>query len=195
MSLKRRNPVDQLVDETYAHCVRERPARDAETVYRWQKDEISHLRERFEVLPLMPELRQLALEAVDHWRERESRLLETLKTTKEEFLSTFRAIREDVLKGGSQSLRAAYALYPKTRGVCRNMDWVNLFSWILPQADPDRAAIYGEVGRIVTACLYIEILSKLQPFQAEEESITKDRDLMRIEARWQLAERLASLNS
>ena len=36
------------------------------------------------------------------------------------------------------------------------MDWVNLFSWVLPNADRERAEAHRMVGRMVVALFYFD---------------------------------------
>jgi hypothetical protein len=59
------------------------------------------------------------------------------------------------------------------------MDWVNLFSWVLPNADRERAEAHRVVGRMVVALFYVELLSK---HGADDQSLP----LRQIEARWRL---------
>ena len=66
----------------------------------------------------------------------------------------------------------------------KNMDWVNLFSWILPLADKEGRESHIAIGRIVTAIFYTELLAHFDgsPFSAQA--------LERIEARWQVVNEL-----
>jgi len=61
-----------------------------------------------------------------------------------------------------------------------NMDWVSTFGWILPRADAANAERHREVGRMVTALFYSELMYKYlgQP---------DNKAMKRVEARWRLA--------
>ena len=65
--------------------------------------------------------------------------------------------------------------------VVKNMEWVNLFSWILPAANPDIADKLSITGRMVTAIFYIEKLWK--NLDARQEN------LKNIEVCWKLVNR------
>lgn len=99
--------------------------------------------------------------------------------TREVFLSEFEKLREDYLGGGREWRRTALLLSPNIYGAVRNMDWVNLFSWVLPNADQDRAEAHRIIGRMVVALFYVELLSK---HESDDQSVP----LRKIEARWRL---------
>jgi hypothetical protein len=59
------------------------------------------------------------------------------------------------------------------------MNWVNLFSWMLPYADKSKSKIYKDIGLMVTALFYVEMLYKYG-------DDLENNNLHRIEARWRI---------
>ncbi|WP_020504018.1 hypothetical protein [Lamprocystis purpurea] len=157
----------------------QRAAPDEDAVERWQTDELAHLRERFVVRPLPAEFDDLAGRALAEWQDRENTLCSRLGMTPEAFLSEFEKLREDYLSGRQEWRHTVASLSPKIYGAVRNMDWVNLFSWVLPNADRERAEAHRTIGRMVVALFYVELLSK---HESDDESLP----LRKIEARWRL---------
>lgn len=173
------SPIDQLEEALWGACVMQRATPDEETVERWQTDELAHLRERFRVRPLPAELADLAGRALVQWQEREESVCSRLGLTRDAFLRQFATLREDYLHGGHDWQQHVALLAPAIHGAVRNMDWVNLFSWVLPNTDRERAEAYRMVGRMVVALFYCELLSR---HGTDDESLP----LRKIEARWQL---------
>ena len=173
------SPIDQLEEALWGACVMQPAASDEETVERWQTDELAHLRERFRVRPLPAELADLAGRALVQWQEREESVCSRLGLTRDAFLRQFATLREDYLHGGHDWQQHVALLAPAIHGAVRNMDWVNLFSWVLPNTDRERAEAYRMVGRMVVALFYCELLSR---HGTDDESLP----LRKIEARWQL---------
>ncbi len=173
------SPIDKLEEALWGACVIQRAAPDEETVNRWQTDELAHLRERFLVQPLPAEFNDLAGRALAEWRDREHQVCSRQGMTRDAFLSEFEKLREDHRGGGLEWRKTVASLAPKVYGAVRNMDWVNLFSWILPNADRERAEAHRVVGRMVVALFYVELLSK---HGFDDQSLP----LRKIEARWRL---------
>ncbi len=176
--------IDQLAINLWGYCVSQRPAEDEDTMRRWQTDELSHLKERFLVRPLPPKLRGLVEDALGEWKEKEGIVLEKLGMDIEGFLDTFEKLRKDFMSGGTQWQTDAISMYPAIRGAVKNLDWVNLFSWILPLADREKRESHKATGRMVTAIFYIELLARFNDYT------TSSASLNRIEARWQLVNEL-----
>lgn len=173
--------IDRLEEEVWVACITQRAARDQQTIERWQSNEYAHLKERFIVSPLPASLNDLLENALKEWRQRESRLLSVLGLSRDQFLDQFEKTRASFLQGQNdwqgfvnQAGGAVYA-------VVKNLDWVNLFGWILPSAKPDEAARLSDIGKTVTALFYLEMLWKNPDARPE--------DLKRIDARWKLANR------
>ncbi len=173
------SPIDQLEEALWGACVMQRAAPDEETVNRWQTDELAHLRERFLVQPMPAEFDDLVGRALAQWRDREQQVCSRLAMSREAFLREFEKLRADHLGGGLEWRKTVASLAPKIYGAVRNMDWVNLFSWVLPNADRERAEAHRMVGRMVTALFYVEQLSK---HGADDQA----HPLPKIEARWRL---------
>ncbi|WP_295427354.1 hypothetical protein [uncultured Thiodictyon sp.] len=174
------SPIDRLEEALWGACVVQGAAPDEGTLVRWQTDELAHLRERFSVRPLPAEFDDLARRALAQWQEREQVACARLGMAREAFLSEFEKLREDYLGGGQEWQRTALSLSSEIHGAVRNMDWVNLFSWVLPNADRERAETHRMVGRMVTALFYVELLFK--HVLLDDQSLS----LRKIEARWRL---------
>ena len=174
-----RSVIDKLEEEIWAACVRERTAEDQETTDRWQTDEYSHLRERFSVRPMPSELDKLASDALVQWQQIENKVCATLGMSREQLLNKFAKARESYLNKGTEWQMTIVEMQFALSGVVRNLDWVNLFSWILPVADKEHADKYRATGRMITAIFYIELLFK-------NGDDCNDRELKRIEARWRI---------
>jgi hypothetical protein len=171
--------IDRLEEDLWAACVIQRAAPDEETVERWQTDELAHLRERFFVRPMPAEFDDLVRRALAEWHDREQAACSRLGMTRDAFLGEFAKTREDYLGAGREWRQTSESLSPSIHGVVRNMDWVNLFSWVLPNADRERAEAHRMIGRMVVALFYVELLSKHGP---GDQSLS----LRKIEARWRL---------
>lgn len=100
-----------------------------------------------------------------------------LKMTRDQILKEFEKARESYVNKGAEWQMKIMGIQVVLNGAVRNMDWVNLFTWILPVADKEHADEYRTLGRMITAIYYIEIMSK-QGYDYEY------RDLKRIEAGW-----------
>ena len=175
--------IDRLEQELWSQCVTQRVAEDDEAIKRWQADEAAHIRERFQVSPMKESTRPLVDEAVDEWERIEAISLKRMGgKTREQFLTEFTALREEFLRKkplwGGKALSWGDIAY----GAVKNMDWVNLFSWVLPQADPSHVAKHRLRGKMVTAVYYTEMLGK---YGFSDEPNHQDI-LARIDARWKL---------
>ena len=178
--------IDKLEREIWDIWVRECAAQDGETLKRWQIDELSHLKERFLVQKLPSNLQYLAHNALNQWQELESKICLKLGMDRTEILHVFEAAREEFLRNDKNWERKINPLQNKVWGAVRNINWVDLFSWILPNADIEHSEEYRQIGRLIAAIFYIEMLSKYG----------HDRDnsnLKKIEARWLLVNRLSRL--
>lgn len=173
------SPIDKLEQELWNACVIQRAAQNEEAIDRWQRNELSHLKERFIVQTMPSELNGLVQSALVQWEQIETKLCSNLRITREKFLNEFEKAREDFLNRGNEYQKTVTSMQYKVYGTVRNMDWVNLFSWVLPNADKEHSDKYRTIGRMVTAIFYIEMLSK-HGHDYENENLKK------IEARWRL---------
>jgi hypothetical protein len=172
-----RSPIDRLEEELSWHCVTQCLAKDTATAQRWMTDPFAHLTEGFIINPVPIRLIPLIQEAQQQWQIREQQCLEGLGLTRESFLETFAEIRRQFLSGQGGWHGAVSALSASVYDVVRNMDWVNVFAWILPRADAQHADVHRETGCVVAAIFYTELLLR-----------HADKNVMqRIEARWRLA--------
>lgn len=178
-----KSPIDQLESKIWDVCVFQRPAPDKETADIWQTDEVRYLNEGFIVKEIPQEMIPLAESALNHWKEIEETLCTRLNTTPEQFLNDFRKIREDYLNQQADFAKLTLTMLNAVYGVVRNLDWVNLFSWILPRADAKNAEKHLRAGLMMSAVFYIELLSK--PFAKYAA-----QPLKKIEARWLIANQL-----
>ena len=170
--------IDRLIDEVWSCCIDRRPAHDATIMERWQSDPYAYIRESFVVTPLPPSLRPLVQDALNQWQGIEDRILDGIATSRDQFISEFENIRSLYLQGDAAWRTSITAKGCIVCGAVRNMEWVNLFSWILPTACPDLLPAIRQTGKMVTAVLHIEFLWK---------SMSNPADLAGIEARWRLA--------
>lgn len=177
------SPIDKLEHELWNACIIQMPAKDHETIDRWQSDEIAHLKECFFVQPIPLGLDELVKNALTQWQQIETKVSLNLGMNREQFLKEFEKTREDFLNKGTEWEKAVESMQFELYGVVRNMDWVNLFSWVLPGADKEYYENHREIGRMVTAIFYIELLSK---YGFDDENIY----LRNIEARWRLINQL-----
>lgn len=177
------SPIDRLEQELWFSCVIQRHPKDQETINRWQTDEISHLKERFYVQPMPSSLNGLVQSALVQWQQIETKVCSNLGMTREQFLKEFEEAREDFLNNGIKWDKAIYSMQNAVYGAVRNMDWVNLFAWVLPLADTEFLVKHREIGRMVTAIFYIELLSKCG---FDDDNLY----LRNIEARWRLVNQL-----
>jgi hypothetical protein len=120
--------------------------------------------------------------AFEEWQERENRLFSSLRMSREQFLEKFEKTREAFLQGKNDWQGFVYQTGEASYAVVKNMDWVNLFSWILPAANPEIADNLFIKGKTVAAIFYIEKLWKNLDARPE--------DLKNVEACWKLASRV-----
>ncbi len=154
------SPIDKLERELWDSCVTQHPAQNQESTVRWQTDELSHLKERFSVHSMPAELDALVQDALIQWQKIEKKLCSGLGINREHFLNEFEKAREDFHNKGNEWQRLINSMKRGVYGAVRNMDWVNLFSWVLPNADKKHTEEHRKTGRMVTAVFYIELLSK-----------------------------------
>jgi hypothetical protein len=173
--------IDRLDEEVWASCITQRAAQDQQTVERWQSDHYAHLKERFVISPIPEALNQLVEVALAEWQQRENRLLSVLGMGREQFLDKFEKTKTSFLQGKKDWQGFVYQTGGAVYAVVKNMDWVNLFSWILPAAKPEAASRLFDIGRTATAIFYLEMLSKNLDARPE--------NLKNIEACWKLANR------
>lgn len=181
--MKKSSYIEELENELWQDCVFQRAPDSEETAERWQRDEYSHLTERFIVRPISSNHLNLIKDALNEWKEREDKVLKSLNMSKEDFLNLFEKIRKSFLNEQNNFQKEIFSLGTVAYGSVQNMDWVNLFSWILPMADKENSEKYVETGRMVTALFYLELLYK-------HENDYDNYNLKRIEARWRLVNNL-----
>ncbi len=162
-------------------CILERAAKDQEELERWQSDEVAHIKGRFIVRHIPDDLKPLVEEAVNQWHSIEKEIFPT-EIEKERFMKEFEEARSDLLSGGEGWKLFASKYGAVVYGKVRNMDWVNLFSWILPKAIPGESVRFKEIGRIVTSLFYTEIMFKSK----NSPNIRGNKLFQKIEARWKL---------
>lgn len=177
------SPIDRLEREIWAGCVRQRLAGDKETLDRWQSDEVAHITERFIVDPVPSSLRPLVDEAIVEWVQIESAFLSLIEMDRGSFLKGFESARDAYLHRTRHWEPFASKVGAVARGVVRNMDWVNLFAWVLPQADREHGAHHAATAKMIAAVFYMEQLAKY----GKHLDVVPEGLFARLEARWQLA--------
>ncbi len=178
----RQSPIDRLIEEAWDCCIIRLLPVDSAMRERWENDEMTYLKEGFRLGPLPEELKPLVSEALKQWDERQKKALESLKMDRDAFLREFRLIRTSCLEGGREWVTPLLSMAHLVYGAVRNMDWVNLFTWILPNTDRENAGTYIETGQMVTALFYLEILYKHLANPRGFNALDK------IEVRWKLVD-------
>ena len=176
--------IDIMEKEVWACCVRQRAAKGDATIARWQKDEYAHLKERYIVEPMPDTMQPLVEKALAEWQKIENAFCAAVGMSPDEFLEAFEKARESFLMRFDKrdGVWQRFITNGNTlQGRVRNMDWVNLFAWVLPQADPANRERNIRVGKMVTACLYTEYM-----FKYALNVGASNEPLRLIEARWKL---------
>jgi hypothetical protein len=180
------SPIDKLEGELYSDCVVEKTFFNSReeamaAMERYRADELARLRDLFSVKPLPPRLKPLVQDALSEWQEIERNACSRLGMSRDQFLRRFEEGRQKFLDRDSEWILDVTPMGHVVEGLVKNMDWVNLFSWILPKADTESSSQHRLVGRMVTAMFYCELLTRRGDEGPDSE------DLQRIEARWCLA--------
>jgi len=183
------NKIDQLEEELWYACVRQRAPRDEHQAEHWRQDELSHLRERFVVTLAPPELGPIITGAVAEWDRIEAKILaldavrptDQPSATRADYLAAFAQARESFLADRTPSPQHM-EIGVAVRGAVRNMDWVNLFAWVLPSAVPDDRESSLDRARMVVATYYFEMIGKAARFPDGID----ERTWSKLEARWRL---------
>lgn len=184
--MKNKTPVDRinaLVDMVWSRCVQRRAAKDDETAQRWQDDYLTYMREGFAFLPTGSDMEPAIEDAIDAWKEIEAQIFSMIGMDRAGFMDKFESARANLLAGGADWQVFAFENGPLVNGAVFNIDWVGLFAWILPLADAKRLDTYREIGRMVTATLYTEIL-----YKSMEEPLVLENS--HIEEKWRMAKEI-----
>ena len=154
------SPIEKLEEEIWAECVTRVAPADDQVLERWKNDEAAHLKEGFVFHKMPISMKPLAQQAVERWGQIEAQVLERLQADEDKFLKYFEEIRDSCLRGNDDWRPIVIRIGEIVYSAVRNMDWVNLFAWILPNVNPDEAATYKRLGRMVVAMFYIEFMMK-----------------------------------
>ena len=180
--------IDQLEQVMWSQVITQSPATDDDTIRRWYEDDLVHLKERYRVAPMDESNRELVNAAIAEWSLIQVKFTENAGFSEDEFLERFTQLREWKLENVPQAGVNVAQLSQMARGVVKNMDWVNLFSWILPQADPKHKLAHLLWGRMVTGIYYVELLGK----QNISTVGSGDNPITRVDARWRYMDELES---
>ncbi len=171
--------IERLEQELWSRCVKQRPPKDDEVFERWCKDELAHMRERFVIVRIPSDLNSLVEEATARWDQIETKVLGRLSMDRQTFIEAFDKGYMQMVSGDTQWM-TLLGLAGATRGAVRNMDWVNLFAWVLPVADKPNRYVHLSRGRIVAAMFYIEVLARYGLSARDDAS----SPVGKIDARW-----------
>ena len=177
--MKTESPINRLERELWNCCVRQVAAEGMETAERWENNPLDYMKEGFSIEPMPISMKPLVEEAITRWTEIEGKVLSRLQMSREQFLEEFEKARNSYLSGTDEWNSFAIMYGSVLYGVVLNMDIVNLFAWILPNADLSRREEHRSVGQMVTAIFYTELL-----YKADGEIDPNNRSLRKIEARW-----------
>lgn len=175
--------IDRLEQEIWNFCVTRIAPENIRTEYRWRSDETAYLMEGFCVGKMPENLRPLLNKALLQWNEISVKMLSDLSISKNAFLESFYSARTSYLNGGREWENFIFASGSAVRGVVKNMDWVNLFSWILPVADSGNSELHIANGRMVASVFYSELLLKY----GRNPDLASNNPLGKIETRWWIA--------
>lgn len=181
--MKQWSSINKLEGLIWNTCVRAKAPDSEDVVKIWQEDAYAHLTEGFMVLPMPSDLNESVQNALTSWNAIEEKVCCRINMSRGQFLDEFEKTREDFLKKGNIWKINAMKYSAQVYGSVLNMNWVNLFSWMLPYADRTNSKTHRETGRMVIALFYIELLSK---YGDDHENVY----LKRIEARWRIVNEL-----
>ena len=189
MSDQYTHQIDSLESKLWQLCINRRAATSDEQLERWQSDERAYLTEGFLVTPAPAECAAHIEAAMAEWDAIEASVLSPPPTgafrrrakDRQTFLNEFSEARQSYLAGETLPIPLARLCLTLT-GKVRNMDWVNLFTWVLPAADPEHRSAHLERAQMVVAVFYLEKIGKalLAPDHQDKAGMRK------IETRWQL---------
>lgn len=177
--MKQSSSINKLEGLIWNTCVRAKAPDSEDAISKWQEDEYAHLTEGFMVLPMPSDLNESVQSAIAAWSAIEEKVCCSMDMSRRQFLDEFEKTRDDFLKNGKIWKINALKFADQVYGSVLNMNWVNLFSWMLPYADTTNSKTHKETGRMVTALFYIELLSK---YGDDHDNVY----LKRIEARWRI---------
>lgn len=173
------SPIEKLEQELWNTCVIKYAAKDQETLDRWQRDEYAHIKERFLIQPIPSKFDELLEKALAQWQQIEEKVLSSLGMNREQFLTEFENLRKYFLNKGKEWQNTVACMQLSVYGAVRNMKWVNMFSFVLPDTDKEYFTEYRAIGRMVVAIFYLELLYKY-------DHDYENNNLKIIEARWLL---------
>lgn len=175
--------IDILEQEIWNLCIIRTAPKDLETENRWATNETAYLREGFIIKQIPEHIHQLVIKAVLYWEDLEKNLLDRLLISRADYLRNFSEARTCYLNGSQEWEDFIFSTESAVRGVVRNMDWVNLFSWILPIADLENSEHHRLNGQMVATVFYSELLSKY----GHNPNLVSNNPLGKIETRWRMA--------
>jgi hypothetical protein len=181
------SPINRLERELWHNCVRQVNAEDEATAVRWQSNPWAWSQEGFVIEPIPSSMQPLVEQATTRWKEIEEKVCSDLKMSREQFLTEFGKARVSFLAGSDEWTTFA-ALGHTVYGAVTNFDIVNLFTWYLPAADPDRRDQHQRIGRMVAAIFYTEMLFKCEGLSRLKISGDLAHTFDKLEARWRLME-------
>ncbi len=189
------SPISRLEEELWESCVYRRVADDMETVERWQQDPLAFQLEGLTIKPMPAALEPLLEQAIASWKQTEAKICARLRISREQFLEEFEKARSGFQSGlgeWSEFARHGEIVY----GAVLNMDVVNMFAWILPAADPGRQDELHQIGRMVVAVFYTELLYKAVPDNFDGSRADPGSIIFRkMEARWSLVNSKAGIHA
>lgn len=172
----------RLESALWDSCVTRMAPANTETAQRWQSDGLAYLKEGFLINPMPESLQPLVDEALAQWKQIEKTAWSRLQMTNEQFFPIFEKMRDSYLQEDDEWKSLIVSVGPALYGAVMNMDWVNLFAWILPMSNPDNFNKYYFFGRLVTAFFYTECLWKF--YESDSSDSDRKTALMKIETRW-----------
>ena len=184
--------IDELIDELWFNCVSRPVADNIDQAKEWEEDRDLYLSLIIKTVGPLPEkLQPLVNEAIMEWQKGEEYFFKLFRKDRETFLQIFNQVRESIYGDTDEWRRNVKDLGPNCNKILLNMDIVNVFSWILPNADTINAPQYRQIGELMSSILYMSILwKKLIKYQGEIKTnadLLNMIDIKNIDARWKAA--------
>ncbi len=170
----------ELVEDGY---VKKLLAKDESTLERWESNVSLHLREGFLIKLIQEDHRNIVNLAVASWKERELIILKLFDGSYEEFSQMFTFLHAKILceksisRCGNTPMELKINLASqRSRLLVRNIGWCRKFCYFLPLIVPDMKAQLAQIGGMMSAVFYLEMLEKAKDRSQQNDLIPLDTE-------------------
>lgn len=176
--------LEECVAEEYVTAL---PAKDEETIIRWNENPISFYDERYLIRKIELKHTNLLDSAIREWENSAARVFDLVDCTPETFDQTFMKLRNSLLlKKKTKELVRARQLGINLQGYVANISWSVLFANHLPQAVPtNRIKEICSIGRQIVGVFYLELLGKV--VSTSHNSSSYATTFAKLDSLWQRA--------